>query len=699
MAKKTVWDINFAEKAKIRNRVSEFFTKKVEAIREERDELERKWLEFFYMWNVQKDGNSLYNGRANLYIPEVRKNVESQARALTEAAFPNDDFLTCVPGKIGTNEGAEIQLNVRKHQIKQAQLRMKYHVFARQEALYGTSPVFVPWRKEARKLWMSAKSEKGIKPKRTEIEIYNGPDFVVQDIFRWYALNSKNPDFQEDGCFYIDLIDRFELLAREKSGNLWGRHELERAGGEHLRAKNELEKYVERVEASGLLLENQGYVGEASFRRKENDPSSKMMVTRIYTNIELPEACLPDEDPDVPIPVVIDIYDGKHVGCIKRNGFFHQKAPYVVGKYIQPNPGEFYAQGIPWAIQYMQHEINSKAEQAMDSATLALNPLAFIDPAFAGNQTDYMVEPGGVWFVNPQGVKLAALPDVSQVGYAAISQLSGQMAVYSDRTPALPPQLMGKSRTATQSEIVNTAVNVDLKSFQMNNELAVLEPLMEMWESLTDQNIEDKQILLLSGSDFQKARRVLVHKNKMLGKYVYEWRASSITQNRAILANQLINFMKVYATLPPEDKARAGVRLDEMIKILYREGFALPHMDRVFGLPSSQSTDPATEHEMLLEGIEISVSPGDDDQSHQKAHDEFMADPKLSEEQKAVLVAHIARHQAALEMKARAAQMALMQRQMLMQNQQREGNSVGSGNRTQLNPGSSVGDQASGIRP
>lgn len=695
MAKQSVWEKNFAFDSRVRDRALTIFGQITRRRMDERVDLEEKWLEFFRMWNVEKDDNSGYNGRSNLYIPEVRKNVEAQARQLTEAAFPNDDYLSCTPLQ-GTFKGADLQLEMRKFQIRQAKLKTQFHSYARQRCLYGTSPVFVPWRNNTRKIWMSRKSGKKITAVRSDVEIFNGPDFIPHDLMRWYALDPLSRDFQEAGCFYNSLVDKEELQKRDKAGKLFGYRDLISKAADAL-SSSELERFIEKVESSGLVLEKSGYAGDVDLSQTKGQ-DNKMLCTQIFAIMELPEGLMDDEDKNLPVPVIIEMYNSGHIGLVKRNPFFHQQAPYVCGRYIIPGPEQFYGQGIPWAIQFMQHEINSKADQAMDSATLALNPIAFIDPAMAGNMLEFPVEPGAVWQVSPQGVKLSSIPDTTQTGYNAIAMLRAQMADYSDRSPALPQQLQGKSRTATQSDIVSSALNVDTKSFASLDEEMVLEPAMEMWESLTDQNIQDKQIILVSGGDFKKAKQVLVRKNQLLGRYTYQWNAASLTQNRQILARQLIDAMKVYGTLPPQIQAQTKFRMDMAFRALIREGMNLPDVERYFGEAGQESTDVETEYEMLKEGLEISVSPGDNDLEHMKAHDEKLKDGKLDEDQKAILMAHIAEHQAQMEAKQKAIEMARAQMAQMQAMQQQQGSAANSGNRTQLSPNGSVGDMASGNR-
>jgi hypothetical protein len=697
MAKKNVFEINYASSPKIRDRVEKLILPMIKERRLEREDMEEEWLEYFYMWNVSREQVSGYNGRAKLFIPEVRKNVEAQARQLVKAAFPNEDYVNCIPGPTGTHEGADLQKEVRLYQARRAKLRLQYYLMMRQECLYGTSPGAVYWKNVTRKIFTSVKKKGKIITSPVDREIFNGPMLEVVDLFKWYVLNPYKMDFQEDGCFRDSMVNRFDIEAMEKMGRVYDLKKILDSSGDSL-SSGELERYIEKVEASGLLLQRGGSAGEA-VRREELDVDSRILKTTVHLNLLLPEGVDKDhEDPNVPVPVVIDIYGNKHIASIMRQEEYFQAAPYVRGLYIMPNADEAYGQGIPKAIKYMQHELNTKAEQAMDSATLALNPLAFIDPALAGNMGSFEVEPGAVWWVNPQGVKLGSIPDVTATGYAAIAQLRSQMADFSDRAPALPTQLMGKARTATQSDAVSNAMSIDLEAFAQQNEELILVPTMDMWTSLTDQNITDDQILVLTGPKYRKAKKVLVQRAKLIGQYAYTWRGSSVGQNKAILTRQLIDFMKIVATLPPQDRMNLNARMDVIAKMIFTEGMDLPGADKIFGSPQMESTDPVTELMLLKKGFEIEVLPGDDDAAHLLAHDAQMKDKELTDDMKEELSLHQARHAQQREYKRKMAEqqkMMMMQMQMM---QEQQGNSKGSGNRTQLSPNSNAGNMASGVR-
>lgn len=708
MAKRDVWTFNFASLPKVRERIENYFKEKTSALRDQREVLEDEWMRFTNMWNVEHDQHHQYRGNSELYIPEVRKNVESQARQLTEAQFPNgNDVMDVVPGRAGTKKGAVIQKSVRQWQIHQAGLRMEMHVFNRQACLLGTSPAFVPWVKKEQNVFRRklAKDRKNIETGREKIELFNGPEFITRDLFKWYALNPKKKDFREDGCFEIAVLNEFDLRRRDKKGNLNDLKEIIESASD-VNALEELEKDVERMERMGLTVSDQGYAGVATLEDDTASEDKLYLSTLIFTNINLPEATESDEDPKQPIPVMIELINGRAT-LIKRNPFWHQTPPYVVGKYIQPNSDFFYGQGIPKAIQFMQYEINSKAEQSMDSATLALNPLAIVDPGLAGHANDFVVEPGGVWFASPEGIKFQTIPDVSATGYQAIGLLRGQMQEYSDRAPALPPQLAGKSRSATQSAIVNSAIQVDLKSFLLNSEIQVLSPLMEMWESLTEQNIDEDQVIMIMGRDSKEWRRALVPLSASLGRYKYFWKGSSNLQDKAILGRSIVDMLKVAGSMPPEAQANLNLNYTEIYRMLWTDAFQLPNADKLFGQRDAESTDPELEHEMLNLGVDIEVLPGDDDSDHLAKHSQYLESAKGS--RLAYMEAHMEKHREQAQAKIAALQAQIQQRQAFLQaavlqgvGDGRQGNepgrSRGSGNRSQLSPLGTSGDVASGVR-
>lgn len=700
--KKTVWDRNFAEDPVLAERTAAYFVPRIRVVRTNRLQLEEAWWRFFNMWNVTKDGYHGYTGRAQLYIPEVRKNVEAQARQLTKSAFPSEDCFDVSPGLTGTRRGAQAWKSLHHWAMVNCQLPRKYFVAMRQETMLGTSPIYLPWRKTVRHEFRSRRDGKKIVPKKQEVELFNGPDFIVRDLFRWYTFNPKKDDLS-DGCFEIMACSAQELAELHRKGELANYEEI-KAGGGNAYTNEEFSRDVLRAESLGINIQsNTASAGSAEIRKDRDAQNSDhtFMCTRIFAEMVFPEACEEGEDRDQPIPMMVDIYGNSKSGLIRRNPFYHQSPPYVVGKYIQPNADEFYGQGIPWAIQFMQYEINTKAEQGMDSATLALNPIAIIDPGLAGASNEFNVEPAAIWWANPQGVKFATMPDVSPIAYQAISQLRAQMQDYSDRSPALPPQLLGKSRTATQSEIVFDTLGVDNWLFQLQNENLMLTPVLQQWEALTDQNMNDDMLVMILGRRAGDLKRTLLSRQDLIGRYAYQWKGASAAANKQIVARQMLDGLKVVGSLPPGSVQ--GFNYAEFFKVMWTSMWNLPDADKILGVPEEMATQDAdAENKMVDMGLEVEVLPMDDDKAHIADHDKHLEMMK-DKTAKLVLMAHIIEHKKQDEQKdmAKQQQAQMQQAQMLMmqqQAQQGQQRRPGSGNRTQLSPNASGGDMASGIR-
>lgn len=712
--KKSVWDRNFAEDPNLAERVAGYFSPRIRVVRNNRLPAEEAWWRFFNMWNVTKDGYHGYNGRAQLYIPEVRKNIEAQARQLTKSAFPSEDCFDVSPGLTGSKRGSQAWKSYHRWAMDNCQIQHKYFVAMRQLVMYGTCPIYLPWRKTVRHEFRSRRDTKAKKilPAKQEIELFNGPDFIPRDIFRWYAFNPKRPDLA-DGCFEIMAVSPFELRRLNADG-LLANYEKIIAGGGNAYVEEEFARDVMRAESEGINIQyNMASAGEAVIRKDSDDnkdADKTFMRTTIYADMVFPEACEEDEDPNLPIPMKIDLYGHDSCGLITRNPFYHQKPPYVIGKYIQPNPDEFYGQGIPWAIQFQQYELNSKAEQCMDSTTLSLNPIAIIDPGLAGASNEFNAEPGAIWWANPQGVKLAAMPDVTASGLQAINQIRAQMQDYSDRSPALPPQLLGKSRTATQSEIVFDTLGVDNWLFQLQNENMILTPMLQQWEALTDQNMDDKMLVMILGRRAGDLKRTLLSREDLLGRYAYFWKGASSSANKQVIGRQMLDALKVFQMIPPQAMQGVNFNYGEFFKILWTDIWNLQDGDKILGIPEEMVTqDAEAENKMVEMGLEIEVLPGDDDKAHMKIHDQEIEKSK-DETVKMLLMAHNLTHRKQDEqkeqLKQQQQQMQQLQMQIALQQQLQGGGqaqggqrrSPGSGNRTQLSPNLSTGNIASGGR-
>ncbi len=188
----------------------------------------------------------------------------------------------------------------------------------------------------------------------------------------------------------------------------------------------------------------------------------------------------------------------------------------------------------------------------------------------------------------------------------------------------------------------------------------------------------------------------------------------------------MLDGMKVLSSLPPQALGQINFNYGEFFKVLYTEMWNLPDADKILGMPEEMAEqDAEAENEMISMGLELEVLPSDNDRGHMASHDAFMVKPGTSKEVKLGLAAHIISHKKSEATKQQQAQQAQQQQMMqmklnaqafaqlqmlqqkgkpspavkqLMNGNGSSGGPHASGDRTQLSPAATSGDQGSGIR-
>ncbi len=350
----------------------------------------------------------------------------------------------------------------------------------------------------------------------------------------------------------------------------------------------------------------------------------------------------------------------------------------------------------------------------MDAKTMALNPIAMIDPAMAAQNQNFEMEPNAVWYVAPNAVRLDRMPDTSGTGYAAMSQLRAQIQDFSDREPALPSQLSGKARTATAAAQVGQAMSVDTNTFKRQNEQDVLIPLMQQWEALTDQHSDEEFFIMILGRDYGEWKQTLVKKESFAGNYKYMWKVSSDQDNKQVKARQIIDMMKVAGGLPPDQQQKLNFNFAECTRVLWKDVLRLPAADKIIPDPLAAPTqDPEVVYRMIELGMDVEVLATDSNMEFLKYYDGRLRTLKKSQDWlRQKIIQQMIEHKKMLDQKLQIMDQMKQEQAMQMQLAMAHAQGVrgtqppqpggsgtqGSGNRTQLSPNADAGALAAGVR-
>ena len=215
-------DTNFANDLKLRQRALSFINQIGKEIRDDREVLNEKYMQYYNIFRLVFD-TRFYNGEAQVYIPQVRKNIEQYVTRLKRALFPTDDVFEIEPvDKDSDTEEAEVVKDHLKWQIqKKIKLKAKITMFLRQLVMYGWSVAEIGWEREVKTVIGMVKQEEKqfemetdeltgesitvetgevinvLVEEEKELVLKNNPTFDAIDCFSCYIWPTTSNDIQE----------------------------------------------------------------------------------------------------------------------------------------------------------------------------------------------------------------------------------------------------------------------------------------------------------------------------------------------------------------------------------------------------------------------------------------------------------------------------------------------------------------------
>lgn len=653
-----------------------------------REERERRWMDAYLAWSSNpaevQDGRN-YRGRANIRVPQLRKEIETMSRRLVKGLF-QEDYLKAVPNGLENEKSAQVNAMIVRHYYdNKMNLKQSVIPWVKQTVTLGTSPMRIYWKKETNKQIFKKRffetNDQGILvPKQRtvyeDVVLYDAPCVETCDMFQtWvYPDTAANPQ-QIQAVFFRTQVDLDYLRTMEKEGCYVLPEDIENLGKETV---NEFDKTQERLQEFGATGFRPALPGQKLYT-----------LLQCWARIKIPGQ-------KMPIAAVIEILDESYCIRIQQNPYWFQAPPFVFGRYIMPFPGDFYGRGLPEVLLPMQFQLDDVMNQMMDSVTMALNPLTIVDPAAAPNADSFEVEPGGIWWASPDSVKQFTFPDLTDVGIKNASMLKGMISELSDNQPQIPDPIAGKARSTGQAEMAIGEWQTDLFNFieQLSNE--ALNPLSMMTHSLIQQNISDDTVIRITGKLANEYIFKVVTPDDINGNYDFRWIGSIQSESQSVRTQQMLQLLKILPMIPPN----AGVTMNWqnfIIRIL-KDGIQLKNPEEIVETERMKSTvPPLIENKILEMGGEIEVRHADNDDVHINFHNQLLDSTDALV--RAKLSAHIAEHELQKQKKAEEAMMQqMMQQQMMQARPQGGGPRNPNGNQGQLSEATNPADLARGLR-
>lgn len=605
-------DQNYAEDKEFAATVGNNLIELWNVCRTTRKERERVWQESYRVWTVDKlHTDNGYQGMADLKIPQLRKEIETMSRRIYKGLLP-DDYLKAEPdGGLGDDELTMVNTQVVRHYLDNVmQAKRALYPWVKQLVVYGTSPIRQYWFRQENDMFYKKREPfvdaRGViryksTPVKEMVKTYDAPKLRAEDMFNtWVYPHSASSSDQIEIVFFRTLTKKSQLVAKQKQKMCVDVSQIQEAGSD---IKQEFSESQERGQQFGDSQEVRSLQGDSYYELLE-----------IWCDLILPGET-------VAVPCVVEIIGQKLCTRIQRNPYWHQKIPIDFGRLIIPPPGEFYGRGLPEACMSLQHQLEDTMNQTMDATSLAISPITIINPAYAPNSESFEIEPGAQWWADPNAIKQFQFPDLTEAGYKAAGTIKGWISELSDNQPQLPDPIAGKARSTGQAQMAINEWQTDLFTFIDFLSIEALNPMAYKIHSLIQQYISDDDVIRVAGRYAGTWLERVITPQDIVGRYKFKWTGALQIENQSIKTQQMLNFIKIYPTLPPEAQQAVKLNWENVMIKLFRDGFLVKDVENIISTERmSASITPDLEERILKLGGEIKVVLEDDDDLHIKFH-------------------------------------------------------------------------------
>lgn len=615
---------NLASDGDLRMKVEEELWGLLRPIRDNRQRKEETWKRYYRIYNCEFD-NMSYKGFSKVYVPALKKAGEAFVDTIVQQIFPNGQWF-----RIKANVHITNQLQAEMWQAlceyfftKNFKLKSEAIPFIRQLVIYGTSPMKLTWRDEEREqivaelvkddvsgLWVRKFAKKMVKS-------FFGPYLRSVDLFNFYVWPETCCDVDDAEIVFEDMemtvghilsMARTPVNKKKKGfGNIYYIPEDDQdfVDGDSAYAKQLYQWRAEKLQNRGIS-------------RDPSDPWNKLAkdrrnLTEIYWRRDL--------DGTGEKSWLLTVLNDCRVIRIQENPFNDKEPPYLVPRYIR-QIGEFYGYGAyhgPDRLQYMGNDV---INQTLDSVQYRLNPVTVIDPVKVRFAQSIKRHPGARLLMDPTGFLESAPIDVSGTGFNAFNLVYG-LIHDSSASAALQGIPAARGRGRQQHTASGMAQSLQQSQLPLENVTEDLEEqftkrLLRKAYNLMSQYMDSEVVCRVLGPDGTYITKPISAED-IIGDYEYEWLGVVSARNKLIMGQQMLQFLNIIRSLPPQ--IVQNLNWEYIINRIWTDAMGQRDSDEVFLSNKARfSIDPAYEFELLLNGREPVLSPGDNDMEHMEDH-------------------------------------------------------------------------------
>ena len=296
-----------------------------------------------------------------------------------------------------------------------------------------------------------------------------------------------------------------------------------------------------------------------------------------------------------------------------ENPYNDKRKPYVAAQCF-PTLKEFYGQGLVQPMQFLQEELNTLRNIALDQGKLNLYGVWAVDESLTLTDSDLAVFPGKIINAEFSGGK----PNIEQVFQNTLpsdyERLEDRVQRDIQSTLAINDYMIGagggSAGTASEAAMLNASAANRFRLQALIAQERFVQELADMFISRRQQFLQEPQVFRVLGE--KGYQYPTIGPNEIWGRFDFEAQGSQSQPNKEVLRTQMAQLFSVAAGNPV---TMAMTNWPEVYKELWNM-YDFRHPERFILSPQVRQLSQKQENYIILQGSNVAVEPNDPHEEH-----------------------------------------------------------------------------------
>lgn len=615
----------YAEKVELYNKIRDGFRGQSERA----DDI----MDFWKIYNCERDENNWYNGNSNLYVPIVHVAIEAiKTRTLNQLCPASGRY---IDASSSDQQLPHAIVALLEDYVRQTKLRTQHlAALLRNGCVEGQYNLYCDWNRSSRMVV----SRETIRPPMSIAGMpspVDGIDSVSIEGITIEEVFDQHPT--------VEVLHDTDVLVRPQTAN--SIEDALRQGGDVTIIRRWTKETIEAMmearqivpQRGAELIEMSARFGNDYWRKADKELIDAAGIRIEDGGIKIFQVYETWKVVDVPgegMRLTKSYYGGFEIILSDRlNPMWNDKCQLLSAPTHKIGNVFKGISAIKPGVRDLQYYANQIAQQAADSATYSMLPIVMTDPAKNPRTSTMLLNVGAVWEIDPNSTKFASFPPIWKDGIPIIQECTQQIFQALGVNPSMLPQQSGiPGRKRNQAEVAMEQ-QVDILSTTESASVVedeILSPMVAMWAEYDHQFRDNETTVRTYGSAGHAANMEKVPLIQSTTRYHFIWNGVEQARNAAVNQQRIALLNVAMAPAMAQALQKNGKQIDPSPALEgafgqlwgWREGRKI-----IVDTSALLAIKPEDENKMLMQHFEVPVHPMDQDPLHIQIHQQLLQHP------------------------------------------------------------------------